>query len=205
MTDIYTISMIITIAVFTLTTHITPGPTNIILLSSVLNFGYKRSLPFMIGNIISYPIMMIFTGFGFGLLLTQHPTMMSILKVFGMAYLCFMAWKIFKDTHTYDTKKAVEKEPFTFWQSLIYPWLNPKAWIVYSSTISVFITSSENSFIQMSIIVFFIFISMVITVYAWAFGGVILKKFMKNEKFIKRINQTMAILLVASIIPILIN
>ena len=73
MTDIYTISMIITIAVFTLTTHITPGPTNIILLSSVLNFGYKRSLPFMLANIISYPIMMIFTGFGFAMILIQYP------------------------------------------------------------------------------------------------------------------------------------
>jgi threonine/homoserine/homoserine lactone efflux protein len=57
----------------------------------------------------------------------------------------------------------------------------------------------------MSIIVFFIFISMIITVYVWAFGGVILKQFIKNEQFIKRINQTMAILLIASMIPILIN
>ena len=116
-----------------------------------------------------------------------------------------MAWKIFNDSSSFDNDSSITTKPFSFWQGLVYPWINPKAWIVYSSTISVFITSSENSFIQMRIIVFFIFISMVITVYAWAFGGVILKKFMKNEKFIKRINQTMAILLVASIIPILIN
>jgi len=203
MTDIYTISMILSIAAFTLTTHITPGPTNIILLSSVLTFGYKRSLPFMIGNIISYPMMMIFTGFGFGLFLTQHPTMMSILKVFGIVYLCWMAWKIFKDTSSYDEKDAIKNKPFTFWQSLIYPWLNPKAWIVYSSMISVFITSSDDSFIQMGMIVLFIFISMIITVYIWAFGGIVLKRFMKNKKFIKRLNQTMAILLVASILPII--
>jgi hypothetical protein len=55
---------------------------------------------------------------------------------------------------------------------------------------------------QMSIIVFFIFISMIITVYVWAFGGILLKRFMTNEKFIRKLNQSMAILLVASIIPI---
>lgn len=203
MNDIYTISMIISIAVFTLTTHITPGPTNIILLSSVMTFGYKRSLPFIIANIISYPVMMIFVGLGVGMFLTQHPTIMSILKFVGIIYLCWMAWKIAQDNSTYDTDEAVKSKPFTFWQSLIYPWLNPKAWIVYTSVVSIFVTSSEKSFLQIGLIVLFIFIAMIITSYTWAFGGIVLKRFMKNEKYIKRVNQTMAFLLVASIIPII--
>jgi threonine/homoserine/homoserine lactone efflux protein len=194
--------MILSIATFILTTHITPGPTNIILLSSVLTFGYKRSLPFMLANIIAYPIMMIFIGLGFGVILTQYPDIMSILKVLGIVYLSWMAWKIFKDTSTYNSQENTETKPFSFLQSLIYPWLNPKAWIVYSSTISVFITSVDNSLGQMSIIVFCIFISMIITVYVWAFGGILLKRFMTNKKFIRKLNQSMAILLVASIIPI---
>lgn len=204
MNDIYTISMILSIATFTLATHITPGPTNIILLSSVLSFGYKKSLPFMIANIITYPIMMILTGLGLGLLLQEYPEAMNILKIVGISYLCWMAWKIFKDTSTYDTNEQTKGEPFTFMQSLIYPWLNPKAWIIYTSAISIFVTSEENSFFQISIIVLFIFISMIITVYTWAFGGVLLKRFMKNERFIKRTNQIMAVLLLASIIPIVI-
>ena len=204
MNDIYTISMILSIATFTLATHITPGPTNIILLSSVLSFGYKKSLPFMIANIITYPIMMILTGLGLGVLLQEYPEVMNILKIVGISYLSWMAWKIFKDTSTYDTNEQTKEEPFTFIQSLIYPWLNPKAWIIYTSAISIFVTSEENSFFQISIIVLFIFISMIITVYTWAFGGVLLKRFMKNEIFIKRINQTMAVLLLASMIPIVI-
>lgn len=203
MTDIYTISMIISIATFTLATHITPGPTNIVLLSSVLNFGYKKSLPFMLANIITYPIMMILTGLGFGILLKQYPLAMDILKIAGLLYLTWMAWKIFKDTSTYEENSDSRNEPFTFTQSLIYPWLNPKAWIIYTSAISVFVTSEDNSFTQISIIVLFIFISMIITVYAWAFGGILLKRFMKNEKFIRRTNQSMAVLLLASMLPII--
>ena len=203
MNDIYTFSMIISIATFILTTHITPGPTNIILLSSVLNFGYKKSFPYMFANIISYPLLMIFTAIGVGIFLTKHPEIMSVLKIIGVGYLFWMAWKIFNDSSSYDTNNIDKTKPITFWQGLIYPWVNPKAWIVYTSTVSVFVTSTEKGLSQISLIVFIILITMIITVYSWAFGAIVLKKLIKNEKFIKRLNQIMAVLLVASILPII--
>ncbi len=203
MNDIYTLSILISIATFILTTHITPGPTNIILLSSVLNFGYKKSLPFMLANIISYPVLMGFTALGIGMFLIEHPTLMSLLKTVGVIYLTYMAYKIATSTHSYNTSETQTNKPFTFWQGLIYPWLNPKAWIVYTSTISIYVSSSHNSLSQIGVIVFCIFIAMIITTYAWSFGGVLLKKLIKEESFIKRLNIAMASLLIASIIPIL--
>lgn len=204
MSDIYTISMIITISIFILTTHISPGPTNIILLSSVLNFGYKKSMPFMFGCIISYPLLMILTGLGIGIFLIKYPLLMDILKIIGITYLCLMAWKILKDNNSYDINENKQTQPFTFLQAFTYTILNPKAWIVYTSAISIFVTSQENSIWQISIIVFITLIAMIITVYTWLFGGIILKRVIKNKKIIKRINIIMAILLLASIIPILI-
>jgi len=205
MADIYTVSMLISIALFTLSTHITPGPTNIVLLSSVLNFGYKKTIPFMIGNIISYPIMMLFTGLGVGMFLVEHPTLMSFIKVAGVVYLCWMAYKIATDNSTYEQNDEDNKnnKPFTFWQAMFYPLTNPKAWILYTSIISLYVTSSTHSMSQISVIVFFTLIAMIITVYTWAFGAIALKKLIKNEKFLKRLNQAMAFLLVLSIMPIL--
>lgn len=203
MNEIYTLPLLISIATFILTTHITPGPTNIILLSSVLNFGYKKTLPFMIANIISYPIMMSVTAFGFGIFLIQHPTFMLILKIIGIIYLCYMAWKIASNTSSYESEKDIKSKPFTFIQGLVYPFLNPKAWIVYTSIISIYVTSIDNSSFQIGIIVLFIFISMIITTYLWSFGGIALKKLLKNDKFLKKLNICMAILLLLSILPIL--
>lgn len=204
MTEIYTISTIIAIATFSLTTYITPGPTNIILLSSVLTFGYKRSLPFMLANIFSYTAMIIVIGLGVGIFLTKHPLIMSSLKIVGACYLCWMAWKIANDTRTYDADNSTQAQPLSFLQSVAYPWLNPKAWIVNSSAISLFLTSEENSLIQISIIVLFIFLAAIISHNVWALGGVILKRFMHNKELVKRFNQVMAVLLVVSIIPVLI-
>lgn len=205
MNDIYTISMITSITVFILSTYISPGPTNVVLLSSVLTFGYKRSLSYMIGNIISYPLMMLLTGLGVGLFLIQHPMIMSILKVVGIIYLCYMAWKIASDTSELDSKDYTNNKPFTFWQAFIYPWLNPKAWVVNTSAISIFVTSVDQSFMQISIISIIVFITMIITVYTWAFGAMILKKFMKNKKFISIFNKSMALLLIVSVIPVIID
>ena len=203
MNDIYNMSMIVSITSFILITHITPGPTNVILLSSVINYGYKKSFPFMFANIISYPLLMIFTAFGIGVFLIEHDNIMFILKAVGLLYLCYMAWKIFNDTSSFENNSSITTKPFSFWQGLIYPWINPKAWIVYSSIITVFVTSVEKSSQQISFIIFLIFISMIITVSIWSFGGILLKRFLKNKKVLKRVNQIMAILLVCSIIPIL--
>ena len=204
MSDLYTMSMFISITTFILVTHITPGPTNVLLLSSVLNYGYKKSLPFMVANIISYPLLMIFTAFGIGIFLTQHNNIMLLLKIVGLIYLSWMAWKIFNDSPSYESNDAIKTKPFSFWQGLIYPWLNPKAWIVYSSIITVFVTSIEKSSEQISFIIFLIFIAMVITVSIWSFGSIILKRFLRNKKVLKRVNQIMAILLICSVLPILI-
>lgn len=203
MNEIYTLPLLISIATFILTTHITPGPTNIILLSSVLNFGYKKTLPFIIANIISYPLMMSLTAFGLGLFLIEHPTIMLILKIVGLIYLCYMAWKIATNRSSYESQKNIQSKPFTFVQGLVYPFLNPKAWIVYTSIISIYVTSIDVRFFQIGIIVLFIFISMIITTYLWSFGGIALKKLLKDERFIKKLNITMAILLIISILPIL--
>lgn len=205
MSEIYTFTAIISLATFILTTHITPGPTNVILLSSVITFGYKKTLPFMIANVISYMTMVIFVGLGVGIFLMEYQTIANILKVVGLVYICWMAYKIANATSAPDSKDLVQSKPFTFWQSFIYPWLNPKAWIVYSSMISIFVTSSQKSFEQMSVIVLFIFIALLINTYLWAMGGVVLKRFLKDIKTLKRFNQGMAILLVVSILPILIK
>ena len=129
---------------------------------------------------------------------------MSVLKILGIIYLCWMAWKIANDSNSPNSKEDIRSKPFTFFQSLIYPWLNPKAWIVYTSMISIFVTSSKESFSQIIIMILFIFVGLLIASYVWSFGGIILKRFLKNEKFIKRLNQTMAILLVLSVLPIII-
>ena len=203
MYDVYTISILISIATFILTTHITPGPTNIILLSSVLNFGYKRSLPFMIANIISYPVLMSFTALGIGMFILKHPMIMLILKIVGIIYLCYMAWKIATSTSSYNTDNTIPNKPFTFLQGLIYPWLNPKAWVIAAGAISAYTNAQTSIYPQIFLIAFIFFLVAFPSVFIWLIFGNKLKKVLKNDSLQKKFNYSMAFLLMLSVLPIL--
>ncbi len=201
MSQFYTFTMLLSITTFTLSTVMTPGPNNIMLLSSGLTFGYKRTLPHIFGVMFGFAFMVVLVGLGMGVVFEKYPFIFSILKIVGILYLFWMAYKIATSSDAYDVEKSNKTKPFTFFQAAAFQWVNPKAWIMAITAISVFVTSKENSLIQVFIIAFIYLLSGVISTNSWALGGVLLKKVIKNEKSVKRFNITMAILLVASIVP----
>ncbi|MEA3384060.1 MAG: LysE family translocator, partial [Campylobacterota bacterium] len=195
MEQFYTITMLLSIVTFTLSTVMTPGPNNIMLLSSGLTFGYKNTIPHIFGVMLGFPIMVILVGLGMGILFEQFPFIFSVLKTIGIVYLFWMAYKIANNHSTYDVDESSESKPFTFFQAALFQWVNPKAWIMAITSISVFVTSSEQNLWQVFTIAFIYMLSGVISTNSWTLGGVILKRFIKNEKSVKIFNITMAILL----------
>jgi len=205
MEEFYTLAMIMSIATFTLSTVITPGPNNIMLLSSGLTFGYKRTIPHMLGIMIGFPFMVLLVGLGLGFIFEKFPIIFSILKIIGIIYLFWMAFKIANNKSSFNVKKGKESKPFTFLQSAAFQWVNPKAWIMAITAISVFVTSKDDNLIQILIIAFIYMISGVISTNTWTAGGVVLKRFLKSEHSVRIFNITMAILLIASVLPIIIE
>lgn len=203
MEEFYTVAMIISIATFTISTVTTPGPNNIMLLSSGLTFGYKKTIPHMSGIIVGFPFMVVLVGLGMGVIFEKFPIILSVLKIVGILYLFWMAYKIANNTSSYEVEEGKKSEPFTFFQAAIFQWVNPKAWIMAITAISIFVTANESSYLQVFTIAFIYFLSSIISTNSWAFGGVVLKKFIKNESSVKKLNIIMAVLLVASVLPII--
>lgn len=203
MEEFYTVAMIISIATFTISTVTTPGPNNIMLLSSGLTFGYKKTIPHMSGIIVGFPFMVVLVGLGMGVIFEKFPIILSILKIVGILYLFWMAFKIANNTSSYEVEEGQKSKPFTFFQAAIFQWVNPKAWIMAITAISIFVTANENSYLQVITIAFIYLLSSIISTNSWAFGGVVLKKFIKNESSVKKLNIIMAVLLIASVLPII--
>lgn len=157
----------------------------------------------MLGCVISYPLLMLLAGLGVASFLVQYPNVMNVLKFLGIGYLSWMAWCIAKSSTKYEDTQE-ESQPFRFVDAFVYTFFNVKAWIIYISAISLFVTPSENNVYQIAVIVFMTLISMIITVYVWGFGAVILKRFIKNQKLIRALNILMALLLLVSILPLVI-
>ncbi len=201
MEEFYPVAMLLSIATFTLSTVLTPGPNNIMLLSSGLTFGYKQTIPHILGIVFGFPFMVILVGLGMGVLFEQFPFIFTALKVVGILYLFWMAYKIATNKSGYEVDEDLQSKPFTFIQSAAFQWVNPKAWIMAITSISVFVTSSEGSLSQVLTIALIYLLSGVISTSSWALGGVILKRFIKDESSVHKFNITMAILLVVSVLP----
>ncbi len=192
--------MIISITSFALASTMTPGPNNIMLLSSGLTFGYKRTIPHALGINFGFPIMVICVGLGVGKLFEVFPFIYTILKVVGISYLLWMAWHIANTKGVPNTENKKDK-PLTFLQAALFQWVNPKAWVMAISSTAAFITDHQIASIQVMIISCIYFLCAILSTNSWSLGGVILKRFIQNERLIQIFNITMAILIIGSILP----
>jgi len=200
MDQFYTLTMIMSITSFALASTMTPGPNNIMLLSSGLTFGYKRTIPHALGINFGFPVMVLCVGLGVGKLFEVFPFIYTALKVVGISYLFWMAWHIANTKGSLNAKNKNDK-PFTFIQAALFQWINPKAWVMAISSTAAFITDHQIAFIQVMIISAVYFLCAILSTNSWAVGGVILKQFIQNERFVQIFNITMAILIVGSILP----
>ena len=205
MEEFYTVAMILSIATFTLSTVSSPGPNNIMLLSSGLTFGYKRTVPHMFGIMLGFPFMVLLVGLGLGIVFEKFPVIFSILKVVGILYLFWMAFKVATNKSSLEVKEGEKSKPFTFIQSAAFQWVNPKAWIMAVTAISIFVTSKDDSFTQVVIIALIYLLSSIFSTNAWTAGGVVLKRFVKDQKVVRILNIVMGILLVGSVLPIILE
>jgi threonine/homoserine/homoserine lactone efflux protein len=192
--------MILSITSFALASTMTPGPNNIMLLSSGLTFGYKRTIPHALGVNFGFPAMVISVGLGVGKLFEIFPFIYIILKVFGITYLLWMAWHIANTKGSPSTANKKDK-PFTFLQAALFQWINPKAWVMAITSTAAFITDHQIASIQVMIIACIYFFCAILSTNSWALGGVMLKRFIQNERLVQIFNVTMAILIVGSILP----
>lgn len=200
MNQFYTLTMILSITSFGLASTMTPGPNNIMLLSSGLTFGYKRTIPHALGVNFGFPVMVICVGLGVGKLFEAFPFIYAVLKVVGIVYLLWMAWHIANTKGTLNTENTNDK-PFTFLQAALFQWINPKAWVMAVTSTAAFITDHQIAYIQVMIISIIFFFCALLSTNSWSLGGVVLKRFIQNERIVQIFNITMAFLIVGSIVP----
>ena len=192
--------MLLSIISFTFATAMTPGPNNFMLLSSGLTFGYKKTLAHILGVMVGFPVMIVAVGLGLGTVFEMYPELYDILKVVGIAYLLWMAWKIATSSSGMGSDDEVKK-PFTLVQAMLFQWVNPKAWVMVITAMGSFITSREHAFLQVLLIAFTYLCVGFLSTNFWALGGVYLQKFISNENKVMMFNRVMAVLIVLSVLP----
>ncbi|MDQ6433550.1 LysE family translocator [Mesorhizobium sp. LHD-90] len=181
-------------------TSITPGPNNLMLLASGVNFGFVRTIPHMTGIAIGFLVLLLAVGFGLGAVLKAFPALELVLKVAGGAYLLYLAWKIAM-SRTLGGVNGKAK-PMTFLEAAAFQWVNPKAWAMAVGAMSLY-TNPAQPFFSVLVIGFAFAAVNFPSVSTWAGFGMALRGFLADPERLKWFNIAMGLLLAATLWPML--
>ncbi|MER8465259.1 LysE family translocator [Mesorhizobium sp. M1396] len=187
--------------VYAFVTSITPGPNNLMLLASGVNFGLVRSVPHMLGISIGFLVLLVAVGLGLGAVLTAFPALHTGLKIAGGAYLLYLAWKIAM-SRSLSGKGEVKAQPMRFIDAAAFQWVNPKAWVMAITAMAVY-ANPERPFLSVVLIAVAFTVVNLPSVSVWAGFGTALRSFLSDPLRLKWFNIAMGVLLAATLWPML--
>jgi threonine/homoserine/homoserine lactone efflux protein len=194
------VEIFLSLLLFAFTTSVTPGPNNMMLLASGVNFGFRRTIPHMIGIEVGFASVLIATGFGLGALFKTVPLLYLVLKIAGGLYLLWIAWSIGMSRSLGDGKSS--GAPMGFWAAAAFQWVNPKAWVMAVSSMAAF-ADPDKLVLTVSIVTFAFAVLTFPCQGLWAAFGSVMRDWLSHPVRLKWFNISMAVLLVLSLWPML--
>jgi threonine/homoserine/homoserine lactone efflux protein len=193
------LDLFLALTLFAVVMSFTPGPNNILLTASGVNFGFARSIPHMLGVEIGFLVLVVACAAGLGLIFAALPSLHIVLKVGGAAYMLWLAWKV-ANARPAGEEGALLSRPMTFLQAAAFQWMNPKAVIAALSAIALYLRPGhETPDLLVMLVVFGV--STILAVATWAGFGVALRRYLRDPVHARIFNVAMGLLLVASIAP----
>lgn len=200
-----TTELFVALILFAFVSSITPGPNNLMLMTSGINFGLARTVPHMLGVTLGFTLMIALIGLGIMQLIEAIPGSQMVITIASGAYLLYMAWKIATtDTAPSNGEAQSNAKPFTFIQAALFQWVNPKAWTMALTAIAAYAPKSLGWVGVLIVAGVFGLINLPSTG-SWAIMGAKLRHFLADPVRLKAFNIIAALLLVASLYPMVVE
>ena len=197
-----TFELFVGISIYYVIMYATPGPNNSILTASGIKFGFVRTVPNIFGIPTGHGIQLALVCLGLGSLFLQFPFLLSILKYVGATYLLYLAWKMLGSLNVTTTEN--KSAPLRYYEAILFQFVNPKAWVICITAVSLFYPEKENIFVGTLFMVVMSTIINIPSISIWALGGSIIRRYLSNTKLKKIIEYLLALLLICTSISIII-
>jgi threonine/homoserine/homoserine lactone efflux protein len=191
--------LLLALVAFAFVTSITPGPNNLMLMASGAAFGFRRTIPHMLGVGIGFVVMAILVGFGLAGLIEAAPGLKLALKAAGVGYMLWFAWKILHAAAPGEAGAAAR--PMSFLQAAAFQWVNPKAWAMALTAVTAYAPGETLAAVVAVALVFGLV--NIPSVGSWTLLGQQMRRWLTSDRRRRAFNATMAVLLVASLWPVL--
>jgi threonine/homoserine/homoserine lactone efflux protein len=194
--------LLLAFVVFAAVMFFTPGPNNIMVLSSGLTYGFRRTMPLIAGITFGVAFMIGAVGLGFGTVFLAFPILQTILKYAGAAYLIYLAATIAMSGPPKPGEAG--RGPMTFLGAAMFQWVNVKGWVMVIGAITTYAAIASfpwNIVIQTLLCLLF----GVLSTSLWTLFGSALRPVLTSPIAVRIFNIVMAILLLASLLPVFID
>jgi threonine/homoserine/homoserine lactone efflux protein len=184
---------------FALVASITPGPTNLLVLSNSARFGFTAALPLVLAACTSAALLVLLVGLGIGDALSQHPQVQQLMAWAGIAWLSYLAWQIFRSPAVgLDNARAQAGERLSMAAAAGLQVVNPKTWMMALAVVGVFAAHAPDKTSRVAQLALLFFLIAVPCLGVWAALGRGVSRFCRSDAGMRRFNQVMAVLLLAS-------
>ncbi|MCA3457685.1 MAG: LysE family translocator [Rhodobacter sp.] len=187
------------LALFALVTSVTPGPNNLMLMASGANFGFRRTVPHMLGVSLGFVLLTFVVGVGLAGLFQTYPLTRTAMEVVSVFYMLWLAWKIAHAAAPQDRQAG--GTPMTFLQAAAFQWVNPKAWAMATNAVTLYMP--DRSLWAVALVALIFGAINLPSVSLWTLTGQQLRRVLTNPRRLTIFNWTMAGLLVLSLAPVL--
>lgn len=183
---------------FAFATSVTPGPNVIMVAASAANHGVRATVPHMAGITIGFPVMIVLVGLGLAGPFAASPTLHTVLKWIGAAWIVWLAWKI---ARAGAPGEGVARPPLGFLGAAAFQWVNPKAWLLALAAIPAFTRPGGDVLVETLVIAAAFLAVSPPSVAFWAVVGAGTGRILRSPRQLRAFNVTMAVLLVLSLVP----
>ncbi|EGU42117.1 efflux family protein [Vibrio ichthyoenteri ATCC 700023] len=190
-------SLIFAMIVFAFVGSTTPGPVNLLATSTAINHGKRAAAKFVIGASVAYAMVVFLTGGMMQTVATLIPKLSTIMQLTGSLFILYLAYKIYTAPVTSIESSNAKKSGF--WTGSLTQILNPKAWLVAMSGVSLYVIGQENEHLSLLVFTAVSLILCLIGVGIWAVVGRLLAKYLNNAQRYVLFNRVMAVLLAVSV------
>jgi threonine/homoserine/homoserine lactone efflux protein len=188
---------LISFIAFTVAAAATPGPSNTLLAATGAQRGVLRGLPALVGASAGMATLMAVVTLGLGTVILESPLLVTVARVCGAAFLCWLAWRTATAGHL---ASARDRSP-GFWAMAAFQWINPKAWLICAAAAAAFLDPAAGSAVGQSVELGITFAAITVPCFLpWLVFGAVLQRLLHSERAARAFNLAMAALLAASVI-----
>jgi threonine/homoserine/homoserine lactone efflux protein len=185
---------------FLMSMAFTPGPNNILVASSGVNFGFRATIPHILGITLGFPMMLLLVGLGLAKVFIAVPAVHLVFKYVSIAYLLYLAWRIATAAAVVDARGTAK--PLTFLEAAAFQWVNVKAWVTAVSAVATYTLVNSSLPLQIGAIALVALVTACASASCWTLFGHFLRDYLHTESRRRLFNYGMAGLLAVSIVPV---